>query len=188
MLENEGAAPGYDEICAVIEERLIPVFELVGQRLQGLEESNAELKDTLFKIVSGFGDAVHEHKRGGFSEMLGSKFGPDMEELKGPYSDIYGKDLAGELVDKLMGGELGEDGIPDYIGGIRAKFGRIRAPNIEGEITVETPEPAKEPEAPAPIKAEEEKEDIPAGIGGDVLKSMTNVLKQGPTFLKGRRK
>jgi hypothetical protein len=97
MLENEGAAPGYEEICAVIEERLIPVFELVGQRLQGLEESNAELKDTLFKIVSGFGDAVHEHKRGGFSEMLGSKFGPDMEELKGPYSDIYGKDLAGEL-------------------------------------------------------------------------------------------
>jgi hypothetical protein len=196
----EGASPNYDEICGVMEDRLVPVFELLGDRLKGFEEDIAELKDIVFKIVSGFGDAVTEHKKGTYSEMLSGKYGPDIDEIKGPYSDIYGKDIGEELVDKLLRGEMDEGGVPEFLGGIKAKFGKIRMPAPDGEpvkeeITVENapaemkpenqPEEAPKEEAP---KAEEESKRFSPGVGGDILDSMTNVLKQGPQLLKGRKR
>lgn len=173
----EGASPNYDEICSVMEERLVPVFELLGSRLKELEESNSELKDLLFKIVSGFGDAVNEHKKGGYSEMLASKYGPDLDEIGGPYSEIYGKDIKDELLEKLMGGELGEDGIPDFVGGIRAKFDKIRGPAVDGSVEAK---PESAPESPAEeIKVEEKpaeegppEEEEPPDMAGKMAKTL----------------
>jgi hypothetical protein len=182
----EGASPNYDEICGVMEDRLVPVFELLGSRLKDLEESNSELKDLLFKIVSGFGDAVNEHKKGGYSEMLASKYGPDLEDIGGPYSEIYGKDIKDELLEKLMGGELGEDGIPDFVGGIRAKFDKIRAPAVEGGVEPRPEEaPAEEvaKEEPAPEKTEEEEPPDMAGKMSKMLGLKMNSPK-APSFGK----
>ena len=185
----EGSGPNYDEICGVLEDRLTPVFELLGDRLKSLEEENSELKDIVFKIVSGFGDAVHEHKKGGYSEMLASKYGPDLDEIGGPYSEIYGKDIKDELLEKLMGGEMGEDGIPEFVGGIKAKFGKLRGPAPSGEVEP-GPEVQVTENAPAEMKEENqpEKKMKPSGQGGDILESMTSTLKKAPDFLKGRKR
>ena len=156
MNDMEGASPNYDEICGVLEERLVPVFELLGNRLKAIEDKTGEHDDILYKIVSGFGDAVNEHKKGSYSEMLASKHGPDLDEIGGPYSDLFGKDIKEELLDKLMGGELGEDGIPDFIGGIRAKFDKIRAPAVGGSVM------AKEESAPESPTEEIKPEEKPA--------------------------
>jgi hypothetical protein len=157
-----GASPSYDEICNVMEERLIQPFEMIGNHMQStaekiasLEKELAETKDIVYKIVSGFGDAVNEHKKGGYSEMLASKYGPDLNEIGGPYSEIYGKDIKDELLEKLMGGELGEDGIPDFVGGIRAKFDKIRAPAVEGGVEPRPEEAPAEETKPEEPKAEE---------------------------------
>ena len=157
-----GADSNYDEICGVLEDRLTPVFELLGERLKGLEEQNSELKDIVFKIVSGFGDAVNEHKKGGYSEMLSSKYGSDLESIGGPYKELYDKDITQELLDKLMGGELSEDGIPEYVGGIKSKFDKLRSPAADGSVVSrEEPQAPAEEAKPEEAKAEEAPEEEP---------------------------
>jgi hypothetical protein len=184
MSDIAGASPNYDEICNVMEERLVAPFSMVGDRMQAadekianLEKEIADLKDIVYKMVTGFGDAVNEHKKGSYSEMLASKYGPDLEEVGGPYSEIYGKDLKDELLEKLMGGELGEDGIPDFVGGIKAKFAKIRAPAADGSVGGTPPEePPVEAnieevknEEPAP---ESEEEEEPPDMAGKMAKTL----------------
>jgi hypothetical protein len=170
----QGAGSNYDEICNVLEERLTPVFELLGDRLKGLEEENAELKDVVFKIVSGFGDAVNEHKKGGYQEMLASKHGSELDEISGPYSDLYGKDIKQELLDKLMGGEMGEDGIPEFVGGIKSKFDKLRSPAGDGSVAPREEAPAEGPpeaeEKPAEAPPAEEEE--PPDMAGKMAKTL----------------
>ena len=170
MDDMSGASPNYDEICGVLEQRLEPVFELVGSRLQELEDTLAQQKDILYKMVTGFGDAVNEHKKGSYSEMLASKYGPDLDEIGGPYSDLYGKDIKAELLEKLMGGEMGEDAIPGFVGGIKEKFAKIRGPAIDGSM--KPPEPVAEE-----VKAEEkppeaEEEPEPTDGAGKIAKGL----------------
>lgn len=177
-----------------------PVFDLLGQRLKALEDGHGEMKDALTKIIGGFGDAVTSHKKDGFTSMLNDRHGGDLAELGDPYKDIYGSDLASDLIDKLMGGELDENGVADHIGGIKAKFAKLRG--IPGEepkgeaVEVEAPAEKESPdeeakESPDYQAGEEDALKDVAGFKGpgtDTLKSMLSTLNQGPEILKARAK
>lgn len=180
----EGASPNYDEICSVIEERLVPVFELLGNRLKAIEDKTGEHDDILFKIVSGLGDAVNEHKKGSYSEMLASKYGPDLDEIGGPYSELYGKDIKDELLEKLMGGEMGEDAIPGFVGGIKEKFAKIRGPAPDGSVGGTPPEePAVEVQEEVKPVEEEPADEEPSDMAGKMAKTL-GLKMNGPKVPK----
>lgn len=174
MSDIMSAGPGDNQFSA-IEDQLVPVFEILGSRLKALEEGLAEQKDIIYKIVSGFGDAVNEHKKGGYQELLASKYGPDLDSIGGDYSEMYGKDLKQELLDKLMGGEMGEDGIPGFVGGIKEKFAKIRGPAPDGSVAPrpeEGPEEKGAAEAPEPKEPEPAEEEEPPDMAGKMSKML----------------
>ena len=185
MDEMQGASPNYDEICNVLEERLVPVFELLGSRLQEIEDKTGVHDDILHKLVGGFGDAVNAHKRDNYSQKLAAN--PDIEGIKGDYSDLYGKDITEELLDKLMGGELDEEGIPGFVGGYKEKFAKIRGPATDGSVA---PSPEGEPvaeEAKIEEKPAEEappEEEEPPDMAGKMAKSLGLKMTKGPNLKK----
>ena len=169
MDDMSGASPNYDEICNVLEERLVPVFELLGSRIQEIEDKTGQHDELLRKMVGGFGDAVNAHKRDGYSQKLSAN--PDIEAIKGDYSTLYGKDITEELLDKLMGGEMQEDGIPEFIGGYKEKFSKLRAPAVDGSVAPREEAPAAE-EAVAEEKPPEPPEEEPTDGAGKIAKGL----------------
>jgi hypothetical protein len=170
MDDMAGASPNYDEICSVLEERLVPVFELLGSRLQAIEDKTGEHDDVLHKLVGGFGDAVNAHKRDNYSQKLSAN--PDIESIRGDYSELYGKDITEELLDKLMGGEMDEAGIPGFVGGYKEKFAKIRGPAADGTVAhEEAPAPEEEAKPEEKTEAPPEEEE-PTDMAGKMAKGL----------------
>ena len=150
MAESAGPAP-------ITEEQLVPVFQLLGQRFEQLESRLKEIEDITKSFMGGITDAYGNHKRGELSEMMKTKFGGDLSELGDNYKEMYGNDLGEELIDKLMGGDLTEDALPDHIAGIKAKFNKIKgiAPEGPGVAVEKTEVKPIEGEAPEAKEGEE---------------------------------
>ena len=176
MAESAGPAP-------ITEEQLVPVFQLLGQRFEQLESRLKEIEDITKSFMGGITDAYGNHKRGELSEMMKTKFGGDLSELGDNYKEMYGHDLGEELIDKLMGGEMTEDAIPEHISGIKAKFNKIKGVAPEG-VAVEKTEvkPVEEPEAKAP-EAPEEEEPEPNDHVGQMTK-LLGLRSSGPKIPK----
>jgi hypothetical protein len=126
---NPDAAQDYDMICNVMEEKLVPVFTMIGKEIKDLHEDLGELQGLVFKLMTSMIGAADDHKRGGYQEMLKSQFGQDIEPLDGFYQDTQGKKFSDELLDGLMGEEgLDEAGTPGFIKSkieeAKGKFGK----------------------------------------------------------------
>ena len=153
MAESAGPAP-------ITEEQLVPVFQLLGQRFEQLESRLKEVEDITKSFMGGITDAYGNHKRGELSEMMKTKFGGDLSELGDNYKEMYGNDLGEELIDKLMGGDLTEDALPDHIAGIKAKFNKIKgiAPASTPQAAPASPPPAAPMAGPPAPEAKEGEE------------------------------
>ena len=166
---HQDAAQDYEQICQVIEQKLTPAFEIIGQELKKLREENDDLKDTLYKLVTAFSDGVSGYKRNGIKSSVLPKYADDLG-MYGPMAkDILGADIESELMDALMAG----DGDPDEIAGgvigkYKEKFGKYLggapAPGKEVSVEVET---SSEPEVQGELGLEEpaEKEEEKASSG-----------------------
>ncbi len=173
------AKQDYDEICRVVEQRLIPVFEVLGQMLHALDERIEDTDDVVHRIVGGFADAVGNHKRGELGEMLQQNFGEAIDTLNPLFSDMGGKSYADTLIDTLMEGE-GEpdmDEIADRISGDLDKYGKYLG--IEPEEAEEGSEIPEGEMAEGEIEEPEEgekPEGLETGMDRLVRVNLGNVL------------
>jgi hypothetical protein len=165
---HEDASADQEMIMQILSEKVLPVFQIFQQRIEALEEKCGTLEDVLMKVITGMGDAVTEHKKAGLSEMLSSKYGPELEPYKGVYSDMYGKGLDEDLLEQLLGGDYDPDQyVPAYLGKVKEKFGKYVQPaasvTVEKTEMPEETETAPEAEVPAEdnggVAAEEEPTD-----------------------------
>lgn len=184
LLNDAGGSPAhadagqdYEQICQVIEQKLTPAFEIIGQELKKLREENDDLKDTLYKLVTAFSDGVSGYKRNGIKSSVLPKYADDLGTYGPMAKDILGADIESELMDALMSG----DGDPDEIAGgvigkYKEKFGKYLggapAPGKEVSVEVET---SAEPEAQGELDLEEPKEEKPEGPKDPVSEMMNKV-------------
>jgi len=148
---NQDAGQDYAQICSVIEEKLSPVFHMIGQDLQQLRQENDDLKDIVYKLITSFHDGVNGYKMNGIKSSVLPKFADDLGLYGTAAKDLYGVDLESELMNALM-----EGGDPDEVGGrvigpykerLGKYLGGAPAPGKEVSVEVETqPEPESEPE------------------------------------------
>jgi hypothetical protein len=170
--DHADAQQDYDQICQVIETKLAPAFEMIGQELKSLRDENDGLKDIVYKLITSFSGAVDSHRRTGLQESVMGQYGPDLEALGPVYKDFTDGDITSDLMDALMQG----DGDPlelagQHITALKGKFGKYLggATPASTDISIEA-KPSGE-EAP-PIEGEDpEKPDIVAeGETPDVAK------------------
>ena len=155
--DHPDADQDYDQICEVIEQKLTPAFEMIGQELAKLRAENDNLKDIVYRMVTSFSDAATTHKRGALQSTISGKYGPDLESLKPIYSDFSGRDIEQDLIDALMESEGNPEELAgQMLGGVKERFGKY----LGG-----APAPGKEPEVEKPIEemAEPEKAPIEGG-------------------------
>ena len=151
---NPDAQQDYEQICAVVEEKLAPVFEIIGAELKSLRDENNELKEIVYKLITGFHDSIGQYKRGNLHQSISSKYGSDLELLKPIYSDFSGRDITEDLLDELMKQEGDhEEMAGSFINAAKSKYGKYLPKKEEApaEVSVEVassePEPAKEEES-----------------------------------------
>jgi hypothetical protein len=159
----------YEKISSVVEEKLAPVFRIIGEefkKLQGcfqsLKSQSDATKDLVEKVVSGMVEATMGHQRTMLGDSIKGQYGPDLEPLDSLSQDFYGKSVTDELLDALMDGDVPEDGRDGFVKGFldekRTKFGKYLPPKPEEATIEETPE-----EEPAAEPTEETTEEEPAG-------------------------
>lgn len=175
------AAQDYDQICQVVEEKLAPVFTMIGQELKSLRDENNDLKDIVYKMVTSFSDSVGQYKRQGLQSQIMGKFGPDLEALKPIYADFKGGDIVEDILNALMEAEGDPEAhVAGFLDQAKAKFGKYLggapAPEKAVEVSVEAPAEPVEEEVKEPEEAPEEEAD-------PVSKIMNQV-----SSLRGRRK
>lgn len=171
-----GQAMGMDEetVCVIIKRELAPLVARLDQILTGMESKLNQLEETQVKIVSGLTDAVDSHKRNSLSGMLSSKYGPDIQSLQTPYSDILGgKDLSTDLLDILMENDEDPEGTAGgYINDLKSRFAK-HIPNFA--LAIKTNEPGTtEGESAEPQDGEEP--ETPEEESGDPVTKMMGSL------------
>lgn len=148
---HQDAAQDYEQICQVIEQKLTPAFEIIGQELKRLREENDDLKDTVYKLVTAFSDGVSGYKRNSIKSSVLPKYSEDIGMYGPAAKDLFGADIEQELLEALMG-----DGDPDeiamgIIGPYKERLGKYLggapAPGKEVSVEVETTS-AEEPSEP----------------------------------------
>lgn len=150
-----------DEVWNEIENRLVPLMRMIGERFDQIEE-------VVTKMVCGMYDGVQSFKRSQLADELSSKYADDISPLDDFFKDTQGGSFSDQLIDTLMNGEIPDDGRDEFIkgqiGSAREKFGKY-LPQKTTEISVSTApiEENKEPEKePMPNEEEAGPEDIPA--------------------------
>jgi hypothetical protein len=93
----------------LIWQELTPAFEQIGNELRSARQDIDDLKEVIYKVVTGLHGAVNDHRKAGLSEELNGKYGPDLDELDGLHGDIGQGDYRSKLLDALMGDDVGED-------------------------------------------------------------------------------
>lgn len=132
-MPNDMNMGGHDDAPqdeAMLKSDLTPVIQEIGQRL-------ADLEDIVYRMVTAFESAVNGQKMQGLKSGISEKFGPDIESLGPVFSDIYGGDLADELV-QALGGQDGD---------LMEKAGQM-LDGLKGKLGKYIPQPAQEPPAP----------------------------------------
>lgn len=134
------AAQDYAQICEVVENKLAPVFTMIGEELKNQREEIAGLKDIIYKMVTSFSDSVGQYKRQGLQSTIMGKYGSDLEALKPVYADFRGSDI----VEDLLGALMEADGNPEELAGqfieqAKGKFGKYLGgvPASGKEVSVE---------------------------------------------------
>jgi phage-related minor tail protein len=181
------AAQDYEQICEVVENKLAPVFTMIGEELKSQREEIAGLKDIIYKMVTSFSDSVGQHKRQGLQSTIMGKYGSDLEALKPVYSDFRGSDIVEDLIGALMEA----DGNPEELAGqfieqAKGKFGKYLGgtPAPGKEVSVEI-EAVGEPVAEE--KAEEVAEEKAPEADGKQDDPAMKILNQVRS-LRGARK
>jgi hypothetical protein len=180
LLDSQGqghpdAGQDYDQICEVVENKLAPVFQIIGEELKSLRDENNELKDTLYKLIGGFHDSIGQYKRGSLQSSLTEKYGGDLDALKPIYSDFAGRDITEDLLDALME----QEGDPHELAGsfieaAKGKYGKYM-PKPEVSVEIES-KPIEESVGNAPEeKAEVEESTDPV----EIMKQKVLALRKG---------
>jgi hypothetical protein len=126
---NPDAEQDKELILSTMEDRLVEPFEMIGTRLKDLEEDLGELRDIVFKLVTGFSEGVDSYHRNTLSDEIRGKYGAELEPLDGFYKDTHDSSFSDELINSLMGegapDEEGRDGfIRSKIDEARGKYGK----------------------------------------------------------------
>jgi len=162
MISGGGDHPDAAQDEAMMKEDLLPVIKEIGDRL-------ADLEDIVYRMVTAFEGAVTGQKMQGLKSGIAEKFGPDLETLGPVFSDIYGGDLADELIHALGGqdGDLMEmagqmlDGLKGKLGkylpasSVSVEVGGVVDPSKEGEVE-EEPKSEASQEPSRPLSASEQ--------------------------------
>jgi hypothetical protein len=183
---NSDAGADYDQICQVIETKLAPAFEMIGQELKSLRDENDGLKDIVYKLITSFSDSVNNHRMGSMRETVLPKYAGDLGTYGPMAKDLMGDDIEQKLLEALMSG----DGDPDEIangvlGPYKEKFGKYLggapAPGKEAEVTVTEggSEPQGEldlePQAESTSEGEPPKEKKPGRASDALFEQMAKV-------------
>lgn len=163
------AQQDYDQICQVIETKLAPAFEMIGQELKSLRDENDGLKDIVYKLITSFDGAVTSHRRTGLQESIMGKYGPDLESLAPVYKDFTDSDITQDLLDALMSDEGDPmESAAKHIESLKGRFGKYLggAAPVSTEISIEA--------APEGVKTETPEEEKPkAEASGEPVKPET---------------
>ena len=183
---NPDAAQDTDLIRSVMDTELRPVFELIGSRLQDLEEDLEDVKDMLYKFYEPVVGVHHDHRKSVLSDELKSKYGSDIEPFDGMLKDFTGKSLSDSLIEELMGenapDEAGRDEfVKGKLGEAKTKYGKylgtgnMAAPKAEMSVTKIEAEPKKEAEAEEALPGAEEMESKPVSETEKLMKTMQSL-------------
>lgn len=142
---NPDAGADYEEICQVVEQKLVPTFEMLGKMLKSIDDKASQALAMTQKIVGAMSDAVMGQKHGEFEDLLNSKFGADIGPLDSFYSDTMGTKFSDQLIDELMSSDVDnpEEFISSKIGETKGKYGKylgMPAPESAAEEAAEPPE------------------------------------------------
>ena len=165
LLESQGgnadAGQDYDQICQVVEEKLAPVFEMIGNEFKNQRNEINELKDIIYKMVTSFHDAVGSQKRSGIESMISSKYGADLEALKPVYADFRGGDIVSDLLDALADQDGDHDEMAgSFIEAAKGKYGKyLGAGKPSVEVSVESGQTLGDDTAEEPMEEKAESTD-----------------------------
>jgi len=178
------AQQDYDQICQVIESKLAPAFEMIGQELKSLRDENDGLKDIVYKLITSFDGAVTSHRRTGLQESVMGKYGPDLESLAPVYKDFTDGDITSDLLDALMS----DEGDPMESAGkhlevLKGRFGKYMGGGAPSSmaVSVETPQ-GGESEPPKPGDSEKNPGEDGAEIKPDETKKTGPPAKSDPVL------
>lgn len=166
---NQDADIDYDQISDVMEQKLVPIFETLGQMLAAIEAKADSALELSQKIAEGIQGSVMGYQRNQLLDSITSKFGADIAPLDSLYSDITGKKFSDELIDKLMSGSdqiADQDGyIQSQIESAKSRYGKYLGMPASAEDDEEGPEEGEEGAEP---------------VAGEI--SIEKVEKKKPTF------
>jgi hypothetical protein len=156
--------PNYDQICEIVEQKLVPTFEMLGKMLKQIDDKASNADMLAQKIISSMSDAVMGQKQGMFQDLISSKFAPEIDPLDQFYSDTMGTKFSDQLIRELMDSDVEnpEEFITNKIGESKSKYGKYLG------ISAPVPETEEAPGEPAPEAAPEEPEGEPAGLAVEV--------------------
>jgi hypothetical protein len=140
----------YEEIVSVVEQKLVPTFEMLGKILKTIDDKASKAQEMAQQIVDCMSDAVTGQRQGSFQELLGSKYSSDLGPLDQFYSDTFGTKFSDMLIDELLKSDVEnpDEFISSRINENKGKYGKylgVAMPANPG-IPVEEYGPPETPE------------------------------------------
>jgi len=181
--QHQDAKQDYEEIVSVVEQKLAPVFEVLGQMLHALDEKIEDVDDVVHRMVEGFASSVGEHRKGELGSLLSENFGDALGKLNPLFQDMHGTSYADALIETLMSeeGEPDLDSIADRISGDMDKYGKyIGIAGAEPEGGAEAPE-GEAPEGEPEETAGGEEPKLETGMDRLVRVNLGGILGKPPT-------
>lgn len=158
----------YDKICEVVEQKMVPTFEMLGKMLKEIDEK-AEVG---VKLAEAFSEIIGGHKRSGVVETVRGLYGPILDILDEYYKDNWDKSFSDELIEKLMDNEGNISDLGAYAGNeiesVKQKYGKyLKFPGSEESpeeemMEEELPEEEFEEMTPGEFMEEDEEAEDPA--------------------------
>jgi hypothetical protein len=178
--ENPDAAQDYQEICDVVEQKLVPTFETLGKVMKEIDDKATQALCMVEKILGAMFDAVMGQKQGEFQELLSSKYSADLAPLDSFYSDTMGNKFSDQLIQELMksDAENPDEFIAGKIGEAKTKYGKYLGIGAE-------PEAPELPPEEAAVNAEEEEAEVHPEPEVGVAVTKTKSKKPTPEDMAG---
>jgi len=130
--------PDEKEDIDLIEQKLTPVFELLGHLLTDITGRLGAIEEKFDRLTGGFSDAVSAHRRGQLSEEVMGQYGEELQPFDSFRDETgIGSKLSDEIIDALMS----DEGIEDRDSFIRSKIDGDKGGTTTNTITYRYLEP-----------------------------------------------
>jgi hypothetical protein len=107
--------PDHSQDLEMIAQRIVPLLQALGTRLDAVEDRLSQCEELVTKIVTGFTGAAKDHRKTKLMDNIGQEYGERLGPVKPIYQKLVGpeRDPVADIVEAVMSAREAEGYDPE---------------------------------------------------------------------------